>query len=294
VTGSVEAPTSTWVMPVEAAHSAADTSGMPSVDTGRARQINVTNVTGASPFEGSARLSWTPNGRIVYMSEESGNADIWSMRADGSDRKQLTSDPHWDTGPNVSPDGRYIVFMSNRTGTESIWRMGAEGENQKRLTSRFIERGPAFSADSQWVYFVSWETGKGTIWKILVEGGEPTQVIADLAGGPEISPDGTLLLYSRSGKILISPSAGGPPVRSFENRGGRYQWAPGGRAVTFLWQRDQVTNLWAQPLDGGEPRQLTNFTIEGIRFYAWSRDGKQLAVARGTMTCDVVLIRDAK
>ena len=45
------------------------------VDTVNARQINVTNL-GSSSFDGFARLSWTPDGqRIVYMSEESGNAD---------------------------------------------------------------------------------------------------------------------------------------------------------------------------------------------------------------------------
>jgi hypothetical protein len=51
-----------------------------------------------------------------------------------------------------------------------------------------------------------------------------------------------------------------------------------------------VTNLWIQPLAGGPPKQLTNFTSES--FFAWdlSRDGKQLVDGRGATTSDAVLI----
>jgi Tol biopolymer transport system component len=163
------------------------------------RQINVTNF-----IEGPASLYWTPDGRIVYMSEESGNADIWSMNGDGSDRKQLTTNPHSDAAAEVSPDGRYIVFISKRAGTESIWRMDVDGSNQMRLTSKGIERNPVFSADSKWVYFVAWETGRGTIWKVPVESGEATQVIADLSFNQIISPDGTMLLYGGSDGLVIT------------------------------------------------------------------------------------------
>jgi hypothetical protein len=49
-----------------------------------------------------------------------------------------------------------------------------------------------------------------------------------------------------------------------------------------------------QPLDGGEPKQLTSFTTNGISNYAWPRDGKQLVVARTTFFSDIVLISDVK
>ena len=51
-------------------------------------------------------------------------------------------------------------------------------------------------------------------------------------------------------------------------------------------------NLWSQSLDGGPPKKLTDFKENGVWRYAWSRDGKQLALTRGTFTSDVVLIRD--
>jgi Tol biopolymer transport system component len=236
------------------------------------------------------------------MSEESGNADIWSMNSDGSDRRQLTTDTHWDTAPAVSPDGRYVAFMSNRGGAENIWLMDIDGENQRRLTSNVVGRVPMFSADSKWVFFDSEEIGKETVWKMPVEGGEPTQVVAEASFIQTLSPDGSLLVYigdsgnARSNliKLRIVPSGGGPPIQSFDAPGWEYYWSPNRRSLTFRWKRDGVVNLWEQPLDGNEPRQLTSFTSEGVLTHAWSRDGKQLALARSKVTSDVVLISDLR
>jgi Tol biopolymer transport system component/DNA-binding winged helix-turn-helix (wHTH) protein len=300
VTASVEGPTSIWVMPVETTQSASADRGTFSVNASNAKQINVTNLTGTAAFEyNDARLSWTPDGRIVYMSEESGNADIWSMNSDGSDRKQLTTDPHWDAAAVVSPDGRYIAFMSNRTGQENIWIMDIDGANQRRLTKKFIERVPVFTADSKWVFFHSWETGTETIWKVAVEGSEPTQVVTVLSDLQDISSDGSLLAYLGVGelsamKLFIAPSTGGSPIKSFDLYGYEYYWSPNNRSLTFRWDRNGVTNLWEQPLDSNEPRQLTYFTSDGILTHAWSRDGKQLAVGRYNLISNVVLINDLK
>jgi Tol biopolymer transport system component len=287
VSSILENPTSIWVVPV------GEKNGVPFADTDQAKEVNAINLTASNNWSGYATLAWTPEERIVFVSEESGNADIWSMNADGTVRRQLTTDRHWDTAPSVSPDGRYIVFMSNRAGKENIWRMDIDGENQKQLTNNLIERNPVFSADSKWVYFTSWQTGIGTIWRIPVEGGEPTQVISDLSFYPTISPDGRLLAYSASGKTCVVPVDGGQPIKTIE---GGSQWTPDGQALTGLMTAwDNVLNVWAQPLDGREPKQLTNFKSNGVLNYAWSRDGKQLAVTRGgTSYSNVVLISDLR
>lgn len=293
VTSVLENPTSIWVAPVVAGKATDENNGVPLADTDQAKEISPINLTASSNWEGYARLAWTPEGRIVFVSEESGNADIWSMNADGTVRRQLTTDRHWDTAPSVSPDGRYIVFMSNRAGKENIWRMDIDGGNQTQLTNNLIERDPVFSADNYWVYFTSWQTGKGTIWRIPVEGGEPTQVISDLSFDPAISPDGRLLAYSASGKTWVVPVDGGQPIKTIN---GGSQWTPDSQALTGLmtgW--DNVLNVWAQPLEGGDPKQLTNFKSNGVLNYAWSRDGKQLAVTRGgTYNSNVVLISDLR
>lgn len=69
---------------------------------------------------------------------------------------------------------------------------------------------------------------------------------------------------------------------------------PDGTAFTYVDDRDGVSNIWAQPLDGRPPRQLTDFKGERIFHFDWSRDGSQLVFSRGFRAHDVVLIRDLK
>ena len=63
-----------------------------------------------------------------------------------------------------------------------------------------------------------------------------------------------------------------------------------GRSLAYKLTRDGVSNIWRFPLDDTPPQQLTNFKTEQIYSFKWSADGKQLVLARGTTTSDVVLI----
>ena len=53
-----------------------------------------------------------------------------------------------------------------------------------------------------------------------------------------------------------------------------------------------VGNFWVQPLAGGPPKQLTSFSSEIIQDFAFSADGKSMALLRGNVAKDVVLIQD--
>jgi hypothetical protein len=55
-----------------------------------------------------------------------------------------------------------------------------------------------------------------------------------------------------------------------------------------------VANIWRQPIAGGPPRKVTDFTQDQIFRFAYSHDGKQLALARGTQSSDVVMISNLK
>jgi Tol biopolymer transport system component len=68
------------------------------------------------------------------------------------------------------------------------------------------------------------------------------------------------------------------------------RWSPDQKSLQYLLTRRGATNVWEQPLAGGAPRQVTNFTSDQIFDYAWSRDGKQLLLAKGEETSDVVLL----
>jgi hypothetical protein len=54
--------------------------------------------------------------------------------------------------------------------------------------------------------------------------------------------------------------------------------------------RNGAANIWEQPIAGGPPRQITNFTSGLIFDFSWSRDGKQMFLSRGENSSDVILI----
>jgi hypothetical protein len=60
--------------------------------------------------------------------------------------------------------------------------------------------------------------------------------------------------------------------------------------VQFIDTRNGVSNIWNVSLKGGPPTQVTRFTSDRIFAFAWSRDGTQLALARGAVATDAVLI----
>ncbi len=56
---------------------------------------------------------WLNDGKILFLSSESGNSQIWCMDADGNNRKQIS---HYENGIDgfvISPDNKKILFFSN-------------------------------------------------------------------------------------------------------------------------------------------------------------------------------------
>jgi serine/threonine protein kinase/Tol biopolymer transport system component len=278
----------------------------PGGDGSRATQI--TSSEGSKGGGSLSWTSWTPDGRIVYVSNASGNFDIWVMNADGSDRKQLTFDPSDDVSPAMTPDGRYIVFASDRAGTASsmeLWRMDADGGHPKQLTDRIEDLGPQCSPDSRWVVYGTVISGKAALWRVSIDGGNPVQLTHKESDSPVVSPDGKWIAcrywneQSDSPKhIAVIPFEGGEPIKVFENpQSGfpqRIRWRPDGRAITYVDTRGGVSNIWSQPIDGGPARRLTDFKDQLIFAHDWSPDGKQFACARGVVVSTVVLITDSK
>ena len=81
--------------------------------------------------------AWSPAGeQITFVSNDSGNDEIWLINRDGTGARQLTLDGYswWDKHPSWSPDGSRIVFWSNRTGNRQIWVMNADGSNPYSLS----------------------------------------------------------------------------------------------------------------------------------------------------------------
>ncbi len=241
--------------------------------------------------------SWTPDGQLVYSRNSDVNIDLHVVDPRGGVPKQLSANAGVNHGPTVSPDGRYIVFVSNRAGNSSIWRMDIDGSNPKQLTNS-SEENPAFSPDGREIIFER-QANKNTIWKVGIDGGEPVQLTDKESRWPVFSPDGKLFAcFQREDpqspyKLTIFPSNGGSPISTPSIGGpgsGPIRWMADGRSIAYIVNKGDVGNIWAQSIDGGTPKQITNFSAEAIQSFDLSRDGKQFALSRGTITRDVVLI----
>jgi Tol biopolymer transport system component len=261
--------------------------------------------------EGLYGFALTPDGRIVFSSYEGGQSDLWVMNPDGSGQRRLTSDAYWDSEPIVSPDGRYIVFASNRAkggAVSQLWRMDIDGSNLTQLTSA-EDRYPDISPDGGWVIYSSWALGPQgvvtgqTMWKVSIDGGESVQLTDYNSQVPAYSPDGNWIAFiafddqvtPKRWRNAVIPVLGGAPVKQFDRPNYTYQyvrWTPDGRHLSYIGQPAVPSNIWLQPVAGGEPRKLTDYKTDMIFRHTWSRDGKTLAVVRGTEATDVVLIMD--
>lgn len=267
----------------------------PNANANNARQIT----TGANRYYG---LCWTPDGRLLYASFTGANLDVYISDASGGNAKQLTVNAGSNFAPVAAPDGRYIFFLSNRAGAGyNIWRMDKDGSNLKQLTRGGHDNNPQVTPDGRWIIYATWSVGKPTIWKVPVDGGDAVQVVDKYSKAPVISPDGKLIAcsywneqYDTKFVIALIPIEGGTPVKTFDLPTANVRWASDGRALTYIDTHDNASNIWSQPLAGGPARQVTDWKSDRIFNFAWSRDGRQLALARGVITNDVVLISDAR
>ena len=163
------------------------------------------------------------------------------------------------------------------------------------------EQYPDCSPEGRWVVYNT-VFGKPTVWRVPAEGGAPVQLSDMAALRPAVSPDGKWIAFfnveeNSPLRIVIIPFEGGQPAKTLDvpqtiSGGVRLRWIPDSRAVAYIDTREGVSNIWALPLDGGAPKQLTAFASDRIFWFDFSRDGKQLALSRGTVTSDVVLIKD--
>jgi Tol biopolymer transport system component len=256
----------------------------------------------AGTQDGLYGLDWTPDGEILYSSLTRNSRDLWVVKP-GDRPRQLTSgaDIGFFSTPSVCPTGRMIVFAAGVIGSADLLSVGLDGGAPKQLVHGGTNGAPSCSPDGKWVYFNALHGSNYTLWRVASDGGKPEELTHFGSTFPVVSPDGKWLAFVSTGSnpnaIGIVSVGGGPPSKtlsipySLPAWSRVLRWSPAGDAIDYVDARSNIANIWRQPLDGSQPRQISNFTSGLILNFAWSRDGKRLTVAHGSRRSDVVSIR---
>ncbi|MGE5205374.1 MAG: protein kinase domain-containing protein [Chlamydiota bacterium] len=235
-----------------------------------------------------------PGSKILARSD---TLDLFVMNQDGTQQAPLISNAQALESAQACGD-RYVVFQSLRSGSTDLWRTDADGSNLTKLAEG---AQPDFTCSPEG-RFVYYESLDGRVWRVPVEGGKPEMTPLSAAGGVSwlcFSSDGKFLAYwfqelkpKPLRKAAIVPAGSGKPVRVLDLPGGQtgLTWAPSGKGLQYLLTKNGVTNVWEQPLDGSAAKQVTKFSSGLIFDFAWTRDGKNLLLARGDQSSDVVLL----
>ncbi|HWN11913.1 MAG TPA: PKD domain-containing protein [Pyrinomonadaceae bacterium] len=188
--------------------------------------------------------------KVVFASNRDGNAEIYSMFADGTALTRLTSNLFNDDHPRWSPDGTKILFQSDRdnpgTGSSDIYLMNPDGTGVTRLTN-----DPADDSTAEW------------------------------------SPDGAKIVFQsfRNGvhyQIYVMNANGSNQVNLSNSNAADYQpsWSPNGTKIAFASERDHVgrADVYVMNANGSN---LLRLTVASAPFRneqpAWSRDATRLA-----------------
>ena len=252
-------------------------------------------------FEGEP--SFAPDGQtIAYVSDRSGNFEIFLRQISGGPDINLTNNQADDMQPSISPDGKQIAFVSSRSGVSdclcffiygtdqplmggAIWVMPAFGGSARKI----VDTGtfPSWSPDGGSLIFTRGPWYGQKIYRIAANGGEPQEVAMKLKGGapfiayPSYSPDGSHILFEAANKIFVVASGGGDASQLVEGK--HPVWSSDGGSIYYTnVEAGKNYTLWQAPFSmreaklAGEPSPLTVGRGRDTQA-AVSRDGKFIA-----------------
>jgi eukaryotic-like serine/threonine-protein kinase len=205
----------------------------------------------------------SPDGEWLTMTSRGPQEDLYLVRTDGSEIRQITNDGFKDRGPSWSPDGKEIYFYTTRSGRFEIWKIRPDGSGASQITRTTGSAPwyPRISPDETKLIFYN-ERGTAIV-DLTKEFAEP-EPLPPLSpttryAGVRWSPDGQRVVGWRS--TFDAVDVPGVIVYSLPDRkysvvaedGFRGQWTPDGR-VLYL---NSAGNFILLNVDTGESRELT-------------------------------------
>lgn len=220
---------------------------------------------------------------------------LFTMKANGSERNQLTDSTISLGAATWSPDGQQIV-----AGSGQIFVIDADGSNLKPLTeadASIINGYPTWSPDGTRIAFVSNRTGKPLIYVMEPDGLNQIPFARALIGMyPAWAPDGFYIsFWAKDSQGIFQAYVADEDnfVRQLTNNsaddakfidGRTLAWSPNGQQVAFVSARSGTPEIYIMDEDGTNISQLTRRPPDDVSdgfvgFPAWSPDGEWIAFA---------------
>lgn len=237
--------------------------------------------------------------RIYFISNRTGNDEVWTMNYDGTDQKQFTSFRSITLSPAVSADGGLLAFTTFKDGSPAI--MVYSAETQRRMTFvnpvASMNATPEFTPDRNQILFASTADGKSSqIYSAGINGAGFKRLT--FSGAVEVSPRinpktgaDVLFVSGRRGtpqiyKMSID-GANAEMLTSGEGEAHNPSWHPEGEFMTFAWSRgfepgnfnifimDTISKQYNQLTYGTERNENPCFSPDGRRIVFGSSRTRQ-------------------
>ena len=207
--------------------------------------------------------SWSPDGRtIAFISDRSGNFDVYRMNADGTDVVQITDTPEAEIHPYWSPDSKSIIYNRHVADQRlyAIWITDAKGaRHQELLRDDQLNSYARISPDGEWIVFDKWwdnDESNGEIMLMKRDGSGMRRLTDNdvYDGYPAWFPDSRRILYSSEVdgvfKLFWISIAGGKPTQVTFGEGGdqRSGVSPDGHMIYFNRNLDGTIELYEVPV----------------------------------------------
>jgi len=123
-------------------------------------------------FGSGYRPKFSPNNKYILYTQKVGDyRHIYTMRTDGQEVIQLTSERAKEYAANWSPSGKKIAFVSNRVGNyKHIFIMDRDGSNVTQLTDGQFNITSLEWGNDGYIYFSADSGGNQDIWRLKPKG----------------------------------------------------------------------------------------------------------------------------
>lgn len=241
-----------------------------------------------------------PVGTIVMTSNRDGQYDVYRLTDDDRQFVNLTSTPHNEFDPAVSPDGTTIVYSSFGGPVGNIWIMNTDGTDARPIIAEPPMRiwQPEWFPDGSRIVFTGRiDGGHSDIYAMNVDGTDLVQLTFSEEDeyDPVVSPDGLTIAFTRG--VAAGDEDGnydvwamgidGANQRNLTDGEGNElhpEYSPDGTLLTFISNRGGDFDVYVMNADGSEARIVFD-TFEFDEYDpVFSFDGQHIYFTTGLET----------